>query len=85
LFLAGACVSGLSELDVEAAEWRIPAARRKLRQAAKLESSQPHIVPLSRQVLEVLTELRQLTGRGRMMQAWSDYLDALPVLSGPPD
>jgi integrase len=45
-----------TELDEEKAEWRIPAARMK----AGVE----HIVPLSRQVLKDLAELRLLTGQG---------------------
>ena len=56
-----------SELSLEAAEWRIPPARLKLRQAAKKTGTQPHVVPLSRQALEVLTELHRLTGRGRFL------------------
>jgi integrase len=42
------------EFDFEAAEWRIPAERMKMKE--------PHIVPLSRQALEVLAELRTLNG-----------------------
>ncbi|MET0156032.1 MAG: integrase arm-type DNA-binding domain-containing protein [Rickettsiales bacterium] len=42
------------EIDLEKAEWRIPAERMKMRD--------PHIVPLSRQALAVLAELRPLTG-----------------------
>jgi integrase len=56
-----------SELNLAAAEWRIPPARLKLRQAAKLNSTQPHVVPLSRQALEVLQELHRMTGRGRFL------------------
>lgn len=44
------------EFDLEAAEWRIPAAKMKMRQA--------HIVPLSRQALNILRELHPLTGQG---------------------
>lgn len=43
-----------SEIDFERAEWRIPAERMKMRQ--------PHIVPLSRQALELLRELKTFTG-----------------------
>lgn len=43
-----------SEFDLERAEWRIPAAKMKMREE--------HIVPLSRQVIEVLAELQPLTG-----------------------
>ncbi len=42
------------EFDREAAEWSIPAQRMKMKLA--------HVVPLSRQVLEMLSELHQLTG-----------------------
>ena len=44
-----------SEIDFEAAEWRIPAERMKTRL--------PHIVPLSSQSVEILKELHSLTGR----------------------
>ena len=43
-----------SDIDVEAAIWSIPAERMKMRR--------PHRVPLSRQVLGMLDELRVLTG-----------------------
>jgi len=45
-----------TEIDLENAEWRIPAARMKMREK--------HIVPLSRQAVEVLNELHPLTGSG---------------------
>ena len=43
-----------SEFDLDAAVWRIPAERMKMRR--------PHAVPLSRQVLAYLSELSPLTG-----------------------
>jgi len=43
-----------SEIDFEKAEWRIPAERMKMRQ--------PHIVPLSKQSLEVLGQLKEMSG-----------------------
>jgi len=46
-----------SEMDLDAAEWRIP--------AEKMKSGVLHIVPLSRQALEVLREIQPLTGHGR--------------------
>lgn len=46
-----------SEIDFDAAEWRIPAEKMKMRAV--------HIVPLSEQVLEILEELQPLTGRGK--------------------
>ena len=47
------------EFDMERAEWRIPAERMKMRA--------PHIVPLSRQALAVLDELRTLTGHCELL------------------
>ncbi|MBB1061864.1 tyrosine-type recombinase/integrase [Marilutibacter spongiae] len=46
-----------AELDLDGAEWRIPAGRMKMREA--------HIVPLSSHALAILGELEPLTGRGR--------------------
>jgi integrase len=46
-----------SEFDPGRAEWRIPAERMKMRE--------PHIVPLSRQALDVLRELHEITGHGQ--------------------
>jgi len=47
------------EFDLARAEWRIPARRMKMRD--------PHVVPLPRQAVEILTELHTLTG-------WGTYL-----------
>ena len=46
-----------SEIDLEAAEWRIPAEKMKMRVV--------HIVPLANQVVDILKELQPLTGRGK--------------------
>ena len=43
------------ELDLDEAEWRIPADRMKMRE--------PHLVPLSRQAVDILRELEPLTNR----------------------
>lgn len=45
------------EFDLDAAEWRIPASRMKMRA--------PHIVPLARQAVAILRELEPLTGHRR--------------------
>lgn len=45
------------EIDLGAAEWRIPAGRMKMRAE--------HIVPLSRQAKSILEELQPFTGNGR--------------------
>ncbi|WP_395697101.1 tyrosine-type recombinase/integrase [Methylocella sp.] len=48
-----------SEIDEEAAVWRIPAARMKKRRE--------HVVPLSRQSLEILAQTRKLSSGGRFV------------------
>ena len=45
------------EIDLDAALWKLPAEKMKMKRA--------HIVPLARQVVELLTELKPLTDRGR--------------------
>ena len=45
------------EIDFDKAEWRIPASKMKM----KVE----HIVPLSRQALEILNKLEPMTGHAR--------------------
>jgi integrase len=47
------------EMDLEAAQWRIPAERMKMKEQ--------HIVPLSRQVVAILRELQTFTGDGRLV------------------
>lgn len=46
-----------AEIDLDAAEWNIPAERMKMRTA--------HLVPLSRQAVDILRELYPLTGGGK--------------------
>lgn len=46
-----------AEIDLDAAEWRIPASRMKMKQA--------HIVPLAPQAVAILRELQPSTGAGR--------------------
>lgn len=48
-----------SEFDLDGAEWRIPAKRMKAREQ--------HIVPLSRQALDILRELHAATGEKRFV------------------
>ena len=48
-----------TEFDLEAGEWRIPAARMKMRQT--------HIVPLAPQAQSILRELHNVTGGGRFL------------------
>ncbi len=46
-----------SEINLENAEWNIAASKMKMKE--------PHLVPLSKQTIEILTELKKLTGTGR--------------------
>jgi integrase len=46
-----------TEIDFKNAEWNIAAGKMKMKE--------PHLVPLSKQAIEILTELRKLTGTGR--------------------
>lgn len=48
-----------TELDLDAAEWSIPADRMKMKQ--------PHLVPLPVQAVEILRQLKPLTGLGRFV------------------
>lgn len=46
-----------SEINFETAEWNIPAEKMKMKVA--------HLVPLSNQAIEILTEIKKLTSEGR--------------------
>lgn len=46
-----------SEIDLEAAEWRIPAAKMKM--------ANDHVVPLSAQAVELLREVQPISGHGK--------------------
>ncbi len=48
-----------SEFNFETKEWRIPAAKMKMREV--------HIVPLSTQAIEILEELKRYNGEGRYL------------------
>ena len=48
-----------SEFDFDAGEWKIPAAKMKMRL--------PHRVPLSRQAIAIVRDLRPITGHGRYL------------------
>jgi integrase len=48
-----------SEVDLDKAEWRLPAHKMKM--------SKPHIVPLSRQAVEIIREVQPLTGNGKYL------------------
>lgn len=48
-----------AEIDFDDAEWRTPAKRMKMKEV--------HVVPLSRQVILILADLRVTTGKRRLM------------------
>jgi integrase len=48
-----------TEFNITSAEWRIPAAKMKMRR--------PHRVPLAPQTLAILEELRELTGGSKLL------------------
>lgn len=48
-----------AEIDLEAAEWRIPGCKMKM--------GNDHIVPLSRQAADILRSLHPITGHGRFV------------------
>ncbi|MDD3676034.1 tyrosine-type recombinase/integrase [Thauera propionica] len=48
-----------AEFDLDAAEWRIPPERMKKRRL--------HVVPLARQVIALLDELKRITGSGQWL------------------
>ena len=48
------------EIDLDAAEWRVP--RERMKMAKKMKAGETHIVPLSRQAVELLRELHTLSG-----------------------
>lgn len=55
-----------ADIDFDLKEWRVPIEQLKRRQVDKeaRKGKVAHIVPLCRQALEILRELRQLTGGG---------------------
>jgi integrase len=61
-----------SEFNLEKAEWRIP--------AEKMKAGAVHIVPLSRQALDILREIHPLTGHGRYVFP-SPRTDSRPMSS----
>ena len=67
-----------TEINLDAAEWRIPAAKMKMRMV--------HIVPLARQVVELLHDLHPYTGGGRYlfpsMRANSAPISDMTLLAG---
>lgn len=53
-----------AEVDLDACMWTIPAAKMKRTVQGKL-NGRPHLVPLAPQAVDLLQELKPLTGHGR--------------------
>lgn len=62
-----------SEIDFSASLWKIPATKMKMRR--------PHIVPLSRQALEILERMKLLSGHGQYVFPTPRSLSASRPLS----
>jgi len=54
------------EVDLANGVWTVPGVRLKMRKAKKAKA-EPHIVPLSKQAIQLLKELHALTGAGRLL------------------
>jgi integrase len=65
--LTGTPWSEFDEIDTADPIWRIPAARMKLKKSKKTDEAHDHLVPLSRQAMDVIDALRTLTGRGPLV------------------
>jgi integrase len=66
---------------VEDDVWCIPAARMKLELKHKSDDVHDHLVPLSKQAIEVIAELRTITGDGPLMFP-SEREDRKPLYRG---
>lgn len=62
--LATAPWSEFNDLDSDKPVWRIPAERMKLKLEHKEDEARDHLVPLSRQAVEVISAVRSITGKG---------------------
>lgn len=62
-----------AELDLDAATWTIPSAKMKRRLEEK-EQGEPHVVPLPKQAVEMLRDLKPLSGhRQYVFQGQRDH------------
>lgn len=68
----GARWEEIEDLDGPAPVWRVPAARMKLAAAKKLDATNDHVVPLSRQAVQLLRAAHHLAGAGKLIFADSD-------------
>jgi len=56
-----------AEINLDAALWTIPASHRKLIRKLQQDEANTHEVPLSRQAVALLAELKQYTGHGQYL------------------
>lgn len=62
------------EIDLEAAEWRVPSRRMKLAKVKKADAAYDHIVPLSAPALQVLHEVLAEIGHDTRSLPPADHL-----------
>lgn len=70
--LLGARWDEFEQLDGDAPTWRIPAARMKIARAKKEDAAHGHLVPLSRQAVEVLRQFAVVHVPGQPRDAFCD-------------
>ncbi len=73
----GARWEEIEDLDGSAPAWRVPAGRMKLAAAKKLDAGNDHVVPLSRQAVQLLVETRDLGHGAGLIFPGGDY--AAPI------
>ena len=56
-----------TEFDFDAGIWIVPAERMKLRRSKKSNANNAHVVPLSKQALAILEQLREINGGSRFV------------------
>ena len=69
------------EIDLAEAEWRIPFERMKVSQRVKdaRRGEVAHVVPLSRQALEILRQLHEVSGHGQFVFPSIAYTKNRPI------
>lgn len=65
--LRGAAWTEIEDIEGAAPAWRIPPERMKLTKVRKADPAAEHLVPLSRQAVALLLEMRELTGAGELL------------------
>ncbi len=79
----GARWEEIEDLDGPSPLWRVPAARMKLAAAKKLDAKNDHLVPLSRQAVELLRAMRDMHHADANMHSLNANLHGL-IFTGRP-